>query len=382
MCDEHRRPHRNQSGAVREKGVHGRSGRFVREEVSVTWAVSGRPSRGHFLAFWEEQHATRDPLETTGAPRARSRPRLVREKPDYHLPGAPTGREGMVRSTTLHPSADPSFREEGARPHAFRRTCLRGMDSGAARVRIERHRRRVRRGLLVAALVILVVAAAIGAGLYVVPGLLQRPSSPPSYPALTVSNGVVNCSFNWTIVGGVLPKLGSFNVTTSFVENNTANVSTLRLDGSIWPYEFSLEGEFDYYMDVYVTGNVSPGIVPTSITLSIENLNTSIANVGAFFDMTGPQPTPPPNNISGYGVGGGVSPLSYDLANVSGTHGSRYYFGLPGEPETGYLNPANGTVTWDTIQIRALLGGLGRAIFCDTTMEIQAAMPANGPGPG
>lgn len=234
------------------------------------------------------------------------------------------------------------------------------------------------------AVVLMASGVALWAGLYGAPAWFRHTPSPPAYPALTVANAVVNGTFGWTINYSGSPKLGALSANTSFVEDVSRNGSTLRMYVGVWPDAHGA----DYLLDqhVLVTGNLSPSVAPPSITVSDQDLNGSLSTCGSSALWGNPGLGPPPVNITGYPAGTvgqvryGMS-ITYGLANLTSSHTGRYSFLLPLDPEQFCFDPANGTSAWNTFQIRASLTGLGQPVFCEATMEIQAAMPAAGLGP-
>ena len=260
------------------------------------------------------------------------------------------------------------------------RACLVGMEPNRAEYHLRRHRQRVRGVTLVGAILAGKITGGIAVGLYGRPAWLRSTPSPRSYPELTVSNGVANYSTNWTIAYQNFPSLGPFNVTTTFVENATGNVSTLTTES--WLYPYRIGSVFRVLIFMQVTGNMSRGIAPTSVTTSVQSLNNSTTFWGAYFETTNPGVLPTPVNISGFQFAPDGRNETFHLANATGAQGGRYYFALTGTPEADYSDPANGSSTWDTVQLRATLGGLGQTISGEVTVVLQSTVPATGPYPG
>jgi len=240
--------------------------------------------------------------------------------------------------------------------------------------------RRRRRLLLTAAAavaVIVVVAAAVA-------WPRGGPQS-PNYPALTVDNGVVISTINWTLpINTTGEFLGGYNVSSTIAENSSGNLSFLHLFVELFaqPLNFADSVVFTYL--VFFSGNLSPGLDPPSVSMIFNNAVNGSAPAVAV-ELSGDDPSiGVPTNLTGYneslGSPGfaewGSNGVTLPLANQTLGDGPRFRFSFPVEIVAWYAQPPHGSTQLNPVQVRGVLNGLGQGIYCQFSALVNTTYNA------
>ena len=234
---------------------------------------------------------------------------------------------------------------------------------------------------------LLATAAAIVAIVVIVVAVAWPRGGPqsPNYPPLTVDNGVVISTINMTLPINVTTKfLGDFNVSSEITENVSGNLSFLHLFAEVFAQPVGNPGFVSFSYLLFFTGNLSPGLDPTSVSMIFNNAVNGSAPADVV-ELTGVGPgMGTPSNLSWYseslGDPGftqwGSNGVNIPLVNQASAGGPRFHFAFPSEIMANYPRPPPGSTQLNPVQVRGVLNGLGQGIYCQFSALVETTYDA------
>lgn len=221
------------------------------------------------------------------------------------------------------------------------------------------------------------IAAIVVAALVVV----VWPRTPAErFPNLTVENDARSPTIRWTLPSNnsEVP-LGTFQLTSTIVDNDSGNESELQLYADFFGYHVAGADQVDFGVLVAITGNFSTDIQPSSVSVDVSNLQTNTTPAINVEIAPGGPAGSEPTNLSAYDVGGAdggfsgwgqvVDSTGFD--NLTSSHFGRFHFIFPLQIVGIFEQPAPQATSITQLTIQCALGSLGQPVYCEVSAWIE-----------